>query len=443
VGLTLFRNARIHTPVDPGRPAAGSAQGRTVSWEKGTLLCGDGRIVGVGEEAAVLGALDAAARRGLAEVDCGGRCMIPGLVDPHTHLCFRAPREREFLARLGGADYLTILRSGGGILSSVESVRACPEEELFAATRERALSALRNGTTTIEIKSGYGLALEPELKQLRVIRRVGRETPLTVVPTCMPAHAVAPEYAGRGEEYVDLVASVMVPRAAAEGLARYCDVFCERGVFSVPQARRILEAARAAGLGCRMHADELHDTGAALLAAELRVASADHLLAASDAGLAAMAAAGVVAVLLPVTAFSMGKPYARARVMVEAGLPVAVATDCNPGSSCVESMGFAFGLSVVQMGLSVDEALTACTLNAAYALGLGSTRGSITPGRAADLLLLDGETPGILAFRTGISAVAEVYKDGVRVWRASEGGASDPACPPRGAAGTGAALEAL
>jgi imidazolonepropionase len=428
MGPTLFRNARIHTPVDEGRAAAGPAQGRMMHWEKGALLCRDGGIAAVGEEAAVLGALDASARRGMAEIDCGGRCMIPGFVDPHTHLCFRAPREREFLARLEGADYLSILASGGGILSSVESVRACPEEELFAATRERALSALRNGTTTIEIKSGYGLALEPELKQLRVIRRVGRETPLTVVPTFMPAHAVPPEYAGRGDAYVDLVVNVMIPRAAAEGLARYCDVFCEQGAFSVPQARRVLEAARAAGLGCRMHADELHDTGAALCAAQVRAASADHLLAASDAGLAAMAAAGVVAVLLPVTAFSMRKPYARARAMVEAGLPVAVATDCNPGSSCVESMGFAFGLSVMQMGLTVDEALTACTLNAAHALGLGAAAGSITPGKAADLLLLDGETPGILAFRTGISAVAQVYKAGKCVWRAAEG-AVNPASP--------------
>jgi len=344
--------------------------------------------------------------------------MIPGFVDPHTHLCFRAPREREFLSRLAGADYLSILRSGGGILSSVESVRACPEEELYTATRDRALSALRHGTTTIEIKSGYGLALEPELKQLRVIRRVGRETPLTVIPTFLPAHAVPPEYAGRGDAYVELIVDGMIPRVAAEGLARYCDVFCEEGVFSPAQARRVLEAARAAGLGCRLHADELHDTGGAGLAAALAAASADHLLAASDEGLAAMAAAGVTAVLLPVTAFSMRKPFARGRAMVAAGVPVAVATDCNPGSSCVESMGFAFGLSVMGMGLSVDETLTACTLNAAYALGLGDRVGSLTPGKAADLLLLDGETPGILAFRTGISAVAEVYKAGVCVWRA-------------------------
>jgi imidazolonepropionase len=435
--MTLFRNARIHTPVDGGRPAAGPAQGRTASWDGGALLCDDGVILGAGEEAAVLGGLDAAARRGMEEIDCGGRCMIPGFVDPHTHLCFRVPREREFLMRLHGADYLSILRSGGGILSSVESVRACPEEELFSATRDRALSALRAGTTAMEIKSGYGLALEPELKQLRAIRRVGRETPLTVVPTFMPAHAVPPEYAGRADAYVELIVTRMIPRVAAEGLARYCDVFCEQGVFSPEQARRILEAARAAGLGCRMHADELHDSGGALLAARVRAASADHLLAASDEGIAAMAAAGVVAVLLPVTAFSMRKPYARARAMVEAGLPVAVATDCNPGSSCVESMGFAFGLSVVQMGLSVEEALTACTLNAAHAIGLGAAAGSITPGKAADLLLLDGETPGILAFRTGLSAVAEVYKAGKRVWRASAGeaGSPEPPASPRGAAG--------
>jgi imidazolonepropionase len=248
-----------------------------------------------------------------------------------------------------------------------------------------------------------------------------------VVSTFMPAHAVPPEYTGRGDEYVDLIVNVMIPRVAAESLARYCDVFCEQGVFGPAQARRILEAASGAGLGCRMHADEMHDTGGAQLAALLRAASADHLLASSDQGLRAMAASGVVAVLLPVTAFSMRKPYARARDMVRMGLPVAVATDCNPGSSCVESMGFAFGLSVMEMGLSVNEALTACTLNPARALGLGDGVGSIAPGKAADLLLLDGETPGILAFRTGITAVAGVYKAGNCVWRASTGAANTDA----------------
>jgi imidazolonepropionase len=415
VPASLFRNARIVTPVDTGRPSTGPVQGRVTAWEKGALLCRDGRIVTVGDEPAVLGALGSERRREIAEeVDCGGRCMIPGFVDAHTHLCFLAPREKEFAARLEGADYLQILAAGGGILSSVDSVRKASEEELFRATRDRARSALRQGTTTIEIKSGYGLSLEAELKQLRVIQKVGREMPLRVVPTLLAAHAVPIEFRGRPDEYVDLV--LEITRAAADaGLARFADVFCEKGVFSTEQARRILLAAAGAGLGVRLHADELSDSGGAALAAALGAASADHLLAVSDAGLTAMARAGVIGVLLPITAFSMRKNFARARAMVEHDVAVALATDCNPGSAFVESMPFAFGLSVLQMGLGIPEALTACTLNGAYALGLGAETGSLTPGKAADFLLLDGETPGILAFRTGMSAVAETWAQGRRV----------------------------
>jgi imidazolonepropionase len=414
---SLFRNARIVTPVDTGRASAGPVQSRTAAWEKGALLCRDGRIVTLGEESAVLGALGADGRRDVREEhDCGGRCMIPGFVDAHTHLCFVAPREREFAARLEGADYLEILAAGGGILASVASVRNASDDELFRATRDRALSALRHGTTTVEIKSGYGLSTEAELKQLRVIQRVSRETPLTIAATVMAAHAVPPEFRGRPDDYVDLVIEITRAASAAR-LARFADVFCEKGVFTTEQARRILEAAAAAGLGIRLHADELSDCGGAALAAALGASTADHLLAASDAGLDAMSRAGVIAVLLPITAFSMRKSFARARAMVERDVPVALATDCNPGSSCVESMPFAFALSVLQMGLRIPEALTAATLNGAYALGLGAETGSLTPGKRADFLLLEGETPGILAFRAGVSPVAEVYAAGRRVDR--------------------------
>jgi imidazolonepropionase len=411
MGLTLFRNARIFTPADPGGPAAGRRQAEVASYPRGALLCRDGRIVTAGDERAVLEALGDDGRRALeAETDCRGLCMIPGFVDAHTHICFMRPRETEFRDRLEGADYLDILSKGGGILSSVAAVRAASEEELFTATRDRALSALSLGTTTIEIKSGYGLALDAELKQLAVIGRLRQDTPLSVVPTFMAAHAVPPEFEGRADDYVDAVIG-MLPAACRAG-ALFCDVFCEQGVFTAGQTRRILEAAAAAGMGLKLHADELHDTGGALLAAQLRAISADHLLAASNEGLLALAAAGSVAVLLPVTAFSMRRPFARAREMIAMGLPVAIATDCNPGSSCVESMPFAVGLSVMMMGLSVNEALVASTLNAAYAVGAGHDAGSLTPGKAADFLLLEGESPAVLAFRTGISPVAEVYKGG-------------------------------
>jgi imidazolonepropionase len=412
VNSRLFRNARIFTPVDPGRPLSGKEQGSVASFEPGALVCRGGRIAWVGHQRDIPGALSAEAE----DVDCEGRCLIPGFVDPHTHMCFARTREAEFQRRLEGAEYLDILREGGGILSSVAAVRAATEDELFEATRARALSALRFGTTTLEIKSGYGLSTDAELKQLRVIARVGRETPLDVVPTFMGAHAIPAEHAQAPDRYVDLLVREMIPAVARAGLARFCDVFCERGVFSVEQARRILEAAAAAGMKLKVHADEVHDTGGAGLAASLGAISAEHLLASSRANVVAMAAAGVVGVLLPATAYSLRKPYAPARDMIGLGLPLAIATDCNPGSSFTESMPFIFGLAVMAMGMSVAEALVASTLNAAYAVGRGAEAGSLDRGKRADFLLLDGETPGILAYHAGVSPVVEVYKAGVVVW---------------------------
>jgi imidazolonepropionase len=423
VSVTLFRNARIFTPEDPGTPLAGPGQGRVASFERGALLCRDGLIEAVGPEHSVLAAVRAAPRAAgraapVDEIDCGGRCMIPGFVDPHTHLCFIEPREGEFLSRMDGVPYLDILAAGGGILSTVASVRAASEADLAEAACARARACLGLGTTTIEIKSGYGLSTEAELKQLRAAVAVGRSTPLTVVPTFLGAHAVPPEFAGDAEGYVDLLVRETVPAVAAHGLARFCDAFCERGVFTPAQCRRVLEAARKAGMGLKLHADEVHDTGGAALAASLGAVSAEHLLAAGEAGLRSLAAAGSVAVLLPATAYALRKPYAAARRMVEMALPVAIATDCNPGSSYTESMPFVFGLAVLGMGLSVSEALVASTLNAAYAVGEGGAAGSLTPGKRADLLLLDGETPGMLAFHAGVSPVAAVYAKGARAWPA-------------------------
>jgi imidazolonepropionase len=427
VSGTLFRNARIFTPVDPGRPLAGKEQGSVARFAPGALVCKDGRIEWVGQERDLPRALSGKAE----EVDCGGRCMIPGFVDPHTHMCFARTREAEFQRRLEGAEYLDILREGGGILSSVAAVRAASEEELFEATRARALSALGFGTTTLEIKSGYGLSTEAELKQLRVIARIGRETPIDVVPTFMGAHAIPAEHAGAPDRYVELLVAEMIPTVARTGLARFCDVFCEQGVFSVEQARRVLEAASAAGMRSKVHADEVHDTGGARLAASLGAISAEHLLASSRTNVSAMAAAGVVGVLLPATAYSLRKPYAPAREMIGLGLPLAVATDCNPGSSFTESMPFAFGLAVMAMGMSVNEALAASTLNAAYAIGRAAETGSLDQGKRADFLLLDGETPAILAYHAGVSPVVEVYATGRRVWTAGPAAAS---WSPRGSA---------
>lgn len=406
----LFRNASITTPSDPGGPLAGKRQGEVRHFKCGALYCRDGLVEAIGEEEEVLAGLSP--RDVDTEVDCKGLPLVPGFVDPHTHMCFARRREEEFTLRMEGVDYLTILKRGGGILSSVRSVRAASEDELFSATLDHARSAQRFGTTTLEIKSGYGLETEAELKMLRVIHRVGRDTLLDVVPTFLGAHAVPEEYGEAPDDYVDLLIHEMIPAVREQGIARFCDVFCERNVFTVDQSRRILHAAREAGLGLKIHADEVYDLGGAGLAAELKATSAEHLLSASEENLRAMAKEGVMAVLLPGTAYSLRKAYAPARKMVEMGVPVAIATDCNPGSCYTESMPFVFGLAVLNMNLSVSEALVAATLNAAYAIGMAKRVGSLDVGKSADFLLLDGESPAVLAYHAGVSPVIEVYKGG-------------------------------
>jgi imidazolonepropionase len=406
----LFRNASITTPSDPRTPLAGNRQGEVRHFHHGALYCQDGVVEAIGEEKEILTRLSPGDVD--MEIDCEGLPLIPGLVDPHTHMCFAARREEEFTLRMEGTDYLEILQRGGGILSSVRAVRAASEDELLSTTLEHALSALGFGTTTLEIKSGYGLETEAELKMLRVIDRIGRETPLDVVPTFLGAHAVPEEYGEAPDEYVDLLIHEMIPAVSEQGIARFCDVFCEKNVFNVHQSRRILQAAKEAGLGLKIHADEVYDLGGARLAAELKATSAEHLLAASEENLRAMAKGGVIGVLLPGTAYSLRKPYAPARKMVEFGVPVAIATDCNPGSCYTESMPFIFGLAVLNMNLSVSEALVAATLNAAYAIGAAKQLGSLDVGKSADFVLLDGESPAVLAYHAGVSPVVEVYKRG-------------------------------
>jgi len=409
----LFRNARIVTPCDQGAPLCGRRQGEVRVFDNGALLCKNGLVAAVGEEQEVLASPEV--DRVELEVDCGGLCLMPGFVDPHTHMCFGGRREQEFALRVAGTDYLEILQRGGGILSSVKSVRGVSEDELFYMTLEHALSAMSYGTTTLEIKSGYGLETAEELKMLRIIDRLGRETPLDVVATFLGAHAIPEEYSGNADGYVDCLLTEMIPAVAEQAIAKFCDVFCEKHVFSIEQSRRILQAASNAGMGLKIHADEVHDLGGAGLAAEVGAVSAEHLLAASESNLRAMAAKGVIAILLPGTAYSLKKPYAPARKMVELGVPLALATDCNPGSSYTESMPFIFGLAVLNMDLAIEEALVAATLNAAYSIGMATSVGSLDVGKCADFLLLDGETPAALAYHAGVSAVQEVYKRGERV----------------------------
>jgi imidazolonepropionase len=406
----LFTNARIYSPYDEGKPLRGESQGSLRVFEAGALLVENGIILSVGDEKKVQ--KDALNLEIHQEVDCRGRCMVPGFVDPHTHICFAETREEEFSMRLSGVPYLEILQKGGGILSSVQSVRKMDAATLFEETRKRVLSALSFGTTTMEIKSGYGLDRESELKMLEVIGRIQRETPLDVAVTFMGAHAVPPEYKGREEAFVDHLINEMLPAVASRNMADFCDVFCEKGVFSVDQSRRILQEAHKLGLGMKIHADEVHDLGGAGLAAELEAVSAEHLLAANEENLAKMAEKGTIAVLLPCTAYSLKKPFANARRMIELNLPVAIATDCNPGSCFCESMPFVFGLSVMHMNMSVEEALVGATLNAAYAIGKQTSSGSLQEGKKADFLLLEGRSPAILAYHAGVSPVKDVYLRG-------------------------------
>jgi imidazolonepropionase len=347
------------------------------------------------------------------EYDLEGAAVVPGFVDPHTHACFAAKRESEFSMRLAGKSYLDILKAGGGILSSVRSVRSVSEEDLFRFSRLLLATTLHYGTTTIEIKSGYGLDTETELKMLRTIARLARETPQSVIPTFMGAHAVPEEYRSNPDDYVALLLNEMLP--SVRGLAKFCDVFCEEGVFSVAQSRVILQKARKLGMRLKIHADEVHDLGGASLAGEMGAASAEHLLAASDKGIDALARGGVVAVLLPATAYSLKKPFARARTMIERGVPVALATDLNPGSCFCESMPFVVSLAVMAMNLSPEEALVGATLNAAWAVGLEEEVGSLEIGKLADFIVLDGESPAVLAYVSGSRPIRSVWKAGEQV----------------------------
>lgn len=407
---TLFCNARIFTPVDGGEPLKGTLQGQLYNYEKGALLVNDGKIVDVGDEVSVRGRINGFTD--LAEVDCQRRCLIPGFVDPHTHMCFARLREAEFQMRLSGTPYLEILKRGGGILSSVRHVQDASLQDLVANTQKHLLRAMHFGTTTVEVKSGYGLDTENELKMLEAINTAAAALPIDIVPTFLGAHAIPPEYKDNADDFISLVIEEMLPAVKQQGVAYQCDIFCEEGVFTIDQGRRLLSAAKQLGFGIKLHADEVHDLGGAGLAAELSALSADHLLAAGEKNIEAMAQAGVVATLLPATAYSLKKPYAPARKMIELGVPVALATDCNPGSSFTESIPFIIGLAVMKMNMTPAEALTAATLNSAYAIGMENKVGSLDVGKQADFLLLDGETPAILAYHAGVSPITEVYKKG-------------------------------
>jgi len=352
-------------------------------------------------------------------IDADGKAVLPGFVDSHTHTIFSGDRVEEFSWRLVGKSFLEILERGGGIISTVRATRAAPAEALYEEAFLRLDSMLAHGVTTVEIKSGYGLDLDTEIKQLEVARRLDATHPVDVVPTFLGAHATPPEYAGNQDGYVDFIEDIVLPAVCEKELAEFCDVFCDTGVFSVEQARKLLQRAKELGLKLKLHADEIACLGGAELSAELGAVSADHLLHASDRGINAMAEAGVIAGLLPGTAFCLGERFARARHMIESGLAVALATDLNPGTFYSESIPFVFALAVFGMHMSVEETVTALTINAAAALGRADRIGSIDPGKKADLIILTLPSYVHIPYRTGVNIVDTVVKNGSVVWERS------------------------
>jgi imidazolonepropionase len=400
--------AELYTCAGPApRIGAGMRDaGRIVD---ATIAASKGRIVFVGCHADADSALELAA--GATVLEATGCAVVPGFVDAHTHIVYAGDRRDELRRRLEGATYQEIAQQGGGILSTVRATRTATVESLVETTLPRLHEMLRGGTTTAEVKSGYGLTLESELTQLRAIRRLATAQPIELDATFMAAHELPPEFRDRREDYIRAIVEEMIPAVARQGLARWCDVFCEDGVFTPDEAARILEAGRHSGLEARIHANELGATGGAAVAARLRVRSADHLVFVDEAEARALAKAGVVATLLPTTALylRLGR-YAPARLLIESGVAVALATDANPGGGLSPSMPFVMTLGCFGMGLTFEEALVASTLTAAHSLDRARDVGSLEVGKQCDAVIVNG--PAVELLRVGADAIRSVIKRG-------------------------------
>jgi len=430
-GLLVHNATEVVTVT--GGVRRGSQQAEIgIIYGDGAVAAYEGRIVAIGQLEEVERRLQAmgVAAHAVARLDARRGVVTPGLIDPHTHLFFAGTRQAEVELRQRGHSYLEILAAGGGILQTVRETRAAPDEVLLDGARRWSAEMLSHGVTTIEAKSGYGLSADEELRLLSLCGQLADEGPLDIVPTFLGAHAIAPEFRGRPDAAAAYMANVIeeqLPRVAEQGVATSCDVFCERGVFDVDMSRRLLTRARELGLQARLHADQLNPTGGAELAADIRALSADHLGGISETGIAALAAAAesgrpTVATLLPISAFYLDEPhYAPARTMIEAGIPIAVGTDFNPGTSPAPNAQLALDFAVHGLRLTASEALAAMTINAAAALGLEQTHGSLEEGKHADLVVWEPESHTLVPYWLGADLVRTVVKRGRIVYEGRRG----------------------
>jgi len=405
----VLRNCRQLITVAGPAPRRGADQGRVEIVRDGAIAVANGRIAFAGPSVDLPRAVEIPSSATI--IDARYWSIVPGFVDPHTHAVFAGDRRDELRRRLAGESYASIAASGGGIVSTVAATRAASEDALVDETRRRLDEMLACGTTTCEIKSGYGLELEAELRMLRAIRTLRNSHAMDIAPTFMGAHEIPVDYRSRREEYVAAVIDQMIPAVAKAGLAEWCDVFCETGVFTPEESTRILRAGQAAGLKARIHADELEASGGSHVAADVGARSADHLIFVPPSGISAMARANVAATLLPMAAFylKLGR-FAPARDLIDAGVPVALATDINPGGGFSPSMPFAIALAAFSMNMTFEEALVGATINAAWSLDRDCDVGSLEPGKLADAVLVSGDAIDLM--RVGAAAVVAVLKRG-------------------------------
>lgn len=397
----IYNIKKLYTPLG-NKPLCGSMMERISEIDNAYIAIEDGKIKAVGKGPAAIFAKE--------KIDAKGMIAVPGFVDSHTHLMHYGSRENEVALKLRGVSYIDILKRGGGILSTVNATRNASDDMLIEKGLKSLEIMLLHGTTTAEAKSGYGLDAYNEIRLLKLMNKLNSISSVDIVPTFLGAHAIPPEYTGKSCEYVDKLINEMIPKIAEEKLAKFCDIFCEEGVFDVSQARQILEAAKKYGMGLKIHADELTQSGGAELAGELNAVSADHLEEASDNGLNRIKNSGTIAVLLPGVSHFLERPYADVRKMIKMGIPVALATDYNPGTSPTENLQLIMSLAYIKMKMTAKEILAAVTINGACAVDMGNAIGSIEVGKNGDILLLDTPNLDYMMYHFGINHVNTVIK---------------------------------